>query len=138
MTDRKGTSMPIDRRLAGLAGLTASALLLAACGGSGPGADGGAAVSARPPQAQIVITSADAATPFQLQEGRYKFGWDASECTSIGFTRAGAGQGFTYEKTTRQKKFSSIISDVPEDTYTLAQTDPACTTWSVQIDRIGS
>ena len=97
-----------------------------------------AAVSARPPQEQIVITSADAATPFQLQAGRYKFGWDASECTSVGFTMAGAGQGFTYEKTTRQKKFSSIISDVPEDTYSLSQTDPACTTWSVQIDRIGS
>ena len=132
--------MPTATRLTGLAGLTVSAMLLAACGGGGGGGDGGdgAAVSARPPQEQIQITSADAATPFQLQAGRYKFGWDASECTAVTFQMVGQAQGFTYDKNTRQKKFSAIISDVPEDTYTLSQTDPACTTWSVQIDRVGS
>ena len=130
--------MPVTTRLAGLAGLSASVLLLVACGGGEEGGGGGADASARPPQEQIKITSADTATPFQLQEGRYKFGWDASECTAITFQMLGQAQGFTYDKTTRQKKFSAIISDVPADTYTLAQTDPACTTWSVQIDRIGS
>ena len=50
----------------------------------------------------------------------------------------GATQGFAYDKETLQKKFSAIVSDVPDDTYTLAQLDPACTTWTVQIDRIGS
>ena len=131
--------MPATTRLTGLAGLTVSAILLAGCGGGdGGGGGGGAEVSARPPQEQIQITSADAATPFQLQAGRYKFGWDASECTSVAFNMAGASQGFTYEKSTRQKKFSAIISEVPEDTYTLSQTDPGCATWSVQIDRIGS
>ncbi len=73
-----------------------------------------------------------------LQPGRYKFGWDATECPSVNFTMTGATQGFVYDKKTLQKKFSAIVSDVPEDTYTIAQIDPACTTWSVQIDKIGS
>jgi hypothetical protein len=128
--------MTAHRRLTGLAGLTASVMLLAACGGEETG--GGAAVSARPPQEQIAVTSADAATPFQLQAGRYKFGWDASECPGVSFTMTGATQGFVYEKETLQKKFSAIVSDVPEDTYTLTQNNAECLTWTVQIDRVGS
>ena len=130
--------MPTTTRLTGLLGLTAAILLGGACGGDGGGGGDDAAVSARPPQAQITIASTDAATPFELQEGRYKFGWDASECEAVAFTMTGASQGFTYEKSTRQKKFSAIVSDVPADTYTISQTDPGCTTWTVQIDRIGS
>ena len=129
--------MTVHRRLTGLAGLTASVMLLAACGGE-EADGGGAAVSARPAQEQIAVTSADAATPFQLQAGRYKFGWDASECPGVSFTMTGATQGFVYEKTTLQKKFSAIVSDVPEDTYSIAQTNPECATWTVQIDRVGS
>ena len=124
---------------AALTGLAVMTLLLAACGGGDGGGGGGGegdGASARPPQEQIKITSADASTPFQLQAGRYKFGWDASACPSVAFTMTGEGQGFTYEKTTRQKKFSSIVTDVPEDVYTLAQTDPACTEWTVQIDKV--
>ena len=124
-------------RIAGLSGLTAMTALLVACGGS-EGGGGGAAVSARPPQEQITIASTEADTPFQLQAGRYKFGWDAPECSSVNFTMTGQAQGFTYEKKTLQKKFSAIVSDVPEDTYTVAQSDPACSAWTVQIDRIGS
>lgn len=133
----KGTPMALrSRRATMVAGTLAMSLLLAACGGGeeGPGAE----VSARPAQEQIAITSADAATPFILQAGRYKFGWDASECAGVNFVLAGETQGFTWEKKTLQKKFSSIVSDVLEDTYTLAQIDAACTTWSVQIDRLGN
>lgn len=131
----KGTPMAARTRISGLVVL---AMLIAACGGGDdPGADGPEA-SARPPQDQILVSSADAATPFELQAGRYKFGWDASECAKVSFTLTGAAQGFTYEKTTLQKKFSSIVSDVPADTYTIAQSEAACTTWSVQIDRIGN
>jgi hypothetical protein len=131
----KRTSLS-GRALTGLAALT---LLLTACGGGDGGGDGGgAAASARPAQEQITVTSADADTPFNLQPGRYKFGWDASECASVNFTMTGATQGFVYDKKTLQKRFSAIVSDVPEDTYTIAQIDPACTTWSVQIDKIGS
>lgn len=140
----KGTPMAALTPRAGRTGLAGLAIatmaLLAACGGGtpdDPGA-GGDGASARPPQEQIVIASTDAETPFQLQAGRYKFGWDASTCTAVGFTMTGQGQGFVYEKTTRQKKFSAIVSDVPEDVYTLAQTEPDCTEWTVQIDRIGS
>jgi len=129
--------MRVPLRQAAATGLIASFLLVAACGGEAA-PDGGAAVSARPAQEQITIASTDAAVPFQLQSGRYKFGWDASECPGVHFTMSGATQGFVYDKTTLQKKFSAIISDVPEDTYTIAQLDPACTTWTVQIDRIGS
>lgn len=133
----KGTLMPSRTRLTVAAGLTVMALLLAACGG---GDDPGAAVdvSARPPQDQILVSSADAATPFELQAGRYKFGWDASACTGVAFTMTGAAQGFVYEKKTLQKKFSAIVSDVPADTYTLTQAEAGCTTWTVQIDRVGS
>lgn len=139
----KGTPMAAPISRAGRAGLAlATMVFLAACGGDTPdGGDGGGAgdgASARPPQEQIVVTAADAATPFQLQAGRYKFGWDAAECTAIAFTMTGQGQGFVYEKTTRQKKFSAIVSDVPEDVYTLAQNEADCTDWTVRIDRIGS
>lgn len=133
----KGTPMAARTRTARLAGLVVLAMLISACGGEVDGA-GGPEASARPPQDQILVTSADAATPFELQAGRYKFGWDASECSAVAFTLTGAAQGFTYEKKTLQKKFSSIVSDVPADTYSIAQTDAACTTWSVQIDRIGN
>ena len=136
----KGTPMPVRPRHTALAGLVAMTLLVAACGG-GDGGDGGGdgdGASPRPAQEQITIASTDAATPFVLQAGRYKFGWDASTCTGVTFVLAGETQGFTWEKTTLQKRFSSIVSDVPEDTYSVAQTDEACTTWSVQLDRIGS
>ena len=112
--------------------------MLLAAGGGGGEEGGGEAVSARPAQEKVTIASTDAAIPFALQAGRYKFGWDASECSGISFVMTGASQGFTWEKTTLQKKFSSIVSDVLEDTYTLEQTDPDCTNWTVQIDRIGS
>lgn len=133
----KGTLMAARTRTPGLAGLTAFAVLVAACGGAEEGG-GGAEASARPPQVQILVSSADAATPFELQAGRYKFGWDASACAKVSFTLTGAAQGFTYEKTTLQKRFSSIVSDVPADTYTIAQSEAACTEWSVQIDRLGN
>ena len=129
---------PISRSGRALTGLAALTLLLTACGGDAGGGGGGAAASARPAQEQITVTSADAETPFNLQPGRYKFGWDASECPSVNFTMTGATQGFVYDKKTLQKRFSAIVSDVPEDTYTIAQIDPACTTWSVQIDKIGN
>lgn len=135
----KGTQMAARIRtsgLAGIAGMTLLAVIVAACGGEEEGA--AVDVSARPPQDQILVSSADAATPFELQAGRYKFGWDASECAKVSFTLTGAAQGFTYEKSTLQKKFSSIVSDVPADTYTIAQGEAACTTWSVQIDRVGN
>jgi hypothetical protein len=128
--------MALRSRRTALAATAALSLLLAACGGGEEG--GGEQVSARPAQEQITIASTDAATPFALQAGRYKVGWDASECAGVNFVLTGEAQGFTWEKKTLQKKFSSIVSEVPEDTYTLAQTDPACTTWSVQIDRVGS
>lgn len=134
----KGTPMAARTRTSGLAGLAALAMLVAACGGAEEGGGGGTEASARPPQSQILVSSADAATPFELQAGRYKFGWDASACAKVSFTLTGAAQGFTYEKTTLQKKFSSIVSDVPADTYTIAQTEADCTEWSVQIDRLGN
>ena len=127
------------RRPALLAGLAAAVLLVGACGGdTAGGGDGGAPVSARPAQAKIQITSTDAAVPFALQKGRYKFGWEARECPGVEFTLTGSAQGFVYTKKSAQKAFSAIVSDVPEDTYTLAQVNPACTVWTVRIDRVGS
>lgn len=132
----KGITMALRSRRTALAATTALTLVLAACGGGEE--VGEEEISARPAQEQITVTSTDAATPFTLQAGRYKVGWDATECSGVHFVMTGQTQGFTWEKKTLQKKFSSIVSDVPEDTYTLAQTDAACTMWSVQIDRLGS
>ena len=82
------------------------------------------------------MTQADVATPFQLQAGLYKFGWSAPDCTGVDYTMTGAGQGFTYAKKSNLKAFSAIITDVPEDTYTLVQADPACASWTVQIHKL--
>ncbi|MEX2184791.1 MAG: hypothetical protein WEC14_10115 [Chloroflexota bacterium] len=125
----------MTRRTALILGSSLS-LLLAACGGGGSG-DGDAA-SARPAQEQTTIAAADAATPFALQAGRYKFGWDAPDCKGVDFTMTGTSQGFTYAKTSALPKFSAIVSDVPEDTYMLTQADAECTDWTVRIDRVGS
>jgi hypothetical protein len=134
----KGNPMAITTRRAGpLAGLAAVALLLAACGGDDTGGGGGAA-SAGPAQAQVTITQADTATPFQLEPGRYRFGWNAPDCTNVDFTLTGQTQGFTYSKKSSIQKFQSIVSDVPADTYTLAQNDASCTAWTVVLDRIGA
>jgi hypothetical protein len=111
-------------------------LLLAACGG-GDAVEGEQA-SARPPQEQTVIAAADVETPFELQAGRYKFGWDAPGCKGVDFTMTGQAQGFVYSKTSALPKFSAIVSNVPEDVYLLTQADAACTEWEVRIDRIGS
>lgn len=127
------------RRPALLVGLAAAALLFGGCGGEEPGGGGdGAPVSARPAQAKITLTSADTLTPFEMQAGRYKFGWEARECPGVEFTLTGATQGFVYTKKSAQKAFSAIVSEVPADTYTLAQVNAACTTWTVRIDRIGN
>ena len=129
------------RRPALLAGLAAAILLVGACGEQTPGGGGGGGgepVSARPAQAAIQIASTDAAVPFELQSGRYKFGWEARECPGVEFTMTGSAQGFVYTKKSAQKAFSAIVSEVPEDTYTLAQVNPACTVWTVRIDRVGS
>ena len=126
------------RRPALLAGLAAAILLVGACGEQTPGGGDGAPVSARPAQAKIEITSTDAAVPFALQAGRYKFGWEARECPGVEFTMTGSAQGFVYTKKSAQKAFSAIVSDVPEDTYTLAQVNAACTVWTVRIDRVGN
>ena len=131
----KGITMANHRRRTALAAMLAATLALGACGGGDDG--GGTDVSARPAQEQVTFSSAEELAPFELQAGRYKFGWDASECGSVNFVLTGTGQGFVWEKKTLQKKFSSIVSDVPEDVYTLTQNDPACTTWTVQIDRLG-
>ena len=111
-----------------------------ACGGDGPGADGadGAPGSARPAQAKITLTSDGPLTPFDLQAGRYKFGWEARECPGVEFTMTGSTKGFVYTKKSAQKAFSAIVSEVPADTYTLAQVNPECTVWTVRLDRIGS
>ena len=126
-----------------LAGIVAMTLLVAACGGGDDGGGGGGGgvddgATPRPAQEQITIAAADAATPFLLQAGRYKFAWDASTCSGVNFVLTGETQGFTWEKKTLQKRFSSIVNELPDDTYTVAQTDPACTEWSITLDRLSN
>ena len=128
--------MITHQRVTGLAGIAILAFAAAACGGGGDGGGGGGA-SALPAQAQVTVTPETVATPFTLEAGRYKFGWTAPDCKAVDFTMTGQGQGFTYAKTSALPKFSAIVSNVPGDAYVLTQADAACTTWTVQIDRLG-
>jgi len=118
-----------------IGGLFGIALLVAACGGGDSGG-GGDAVSAAPAQTTVTITPETAATPFQLQAGRYRFAWDAPGCKAVDFALTGQGQGFTYSKKSNLPSFNAIVSGVPEDVYTLSQADASCTTWSVTIDKM--
>jgi hypothetical protein len=126
--------MSIALRRRGLVTMFGLALAVAACSAEEAAVG---AQSARPAQAQITITPADL-TPFALQAGRYKFGWTSPACKSVLFTLKGANQGFTYEKKSALPRFSSIISNVPADDYTISQGDPACTDWTITLDRIGA
>jgi hypothetical protein len=111
-------------------------MAVAACGGGGD--DAAAAGSLAPAQSKVVITPETAATPFQLQSGLYRFGWSAPDCKSLDFTLAGQSKGFTYAKKSNLPTFNSIMSNVLDDAYVLTQADPGCTTWTVNIDRMGS
>jgi hypothetical protein len=120
------------RVLGTLLGLT---LVLTACGGSGSDAGDGAG-SVAPAQSKVVIAAADAANPFAMQAGRYKFGWNAPGCAKVSFTLTGASQGFSYAKASTLTSGSAVVLNVLEDTYALAQTEAACTAWTVTFDKI--
>jgi hypothetical protein len=118
-----------------LTSLLGVAMILAACGGGST--DAGPAGSAAPAQTQVTVTAADAAKPFSLQAGRYKFTWAAPGCTGLDFTMTGATKGFVYNKKPSVANFNALVSAVPEDSYTLAQANAACTDWTVTLDRVG-
>jgi hypothetical protein len=124
---------PRRRVLSGLLGLS---LALTACGGSDADAGDGGGASAAPPQSKVVIPAADVANPVSLQEGRYKFGWLAPGCAKVAFTLTGASKGFTYAKSSTLTNGSAVVLGVLEDTYALGQTEAACTTWTVTIDKL--
>ncbi len=132
-------SSPSRRRSGALLGtvVLGLAFIVGACGGGDGGGGGGDAASAAPAQTQVTVTPETAATPFALQAGRYKFGWTAPACKGVDFTMTGKGQGFVYAKKSGLPTFNAIVSDVPEDIYTLTQANAACTAWTVQIDKIG-
>jgi hypothetical protein len=118
-----------------LTSLLGVAMILAACGGGST--DAGQVGSAAPAQTQVTVKAADAAKPFGLQAGRYKFTWVATGCTGLDFTMTGAAKGFVYNKKPSVANFNAIISGVPEDSYTISQANAACTDWTVTFDRLG-
>ena len=126
-----------------LAGLVGIALVTTACGGSGgPGSgtggpgNGAPGASAAPAQSKVVLASADAAKPISLQAGGYKVAWDAPGCTSVDFSMTGATKGFTWTKKSHIPTFSTIVFNVPEDSYIVAQTVAACATWTLTFDKV--
>jgi hypothetical protein len=117
----------------------AVSLAIAGCSGGGGGGDGdgdGDGATPLPPQESVRLESGDL-LPFQLQAGRYRFGWDAPACDGVDFTLSGQSSGFSYEKQSAFKKFSAIMGDVPDDTFEIAQAAD-CPEWVVTLDRIGS
>ncbi len=123
----------MTRRLPLFAGVLAAALVLVGCGSDG----GGGGVSAAPAQTKVTVTAGDTA-PFALQGGQYKFAWTTNGCASFSFELKQRDGGFDWKKETKVPRFSAIILGVPAGTYTVTQSEAACTDWSVALERIGS
>jgi hypothetical protein len=114
--------------------LSTVAIVVSACGGGGD-AGGGAAVSARPVQGKVTVTPENAAEPFALAKGNYRVNWKTTDCTAVTVVLTG-DTGFMKEKKSSIPNFSWIVTSVPEGTYTAAQTDPACATWELAIEKV--
>jgi hypothetical protein len=111
--------------------LSAVMLAAAACGG-----DGGTEVaSARPVQAKVVVTPETATTPFALAQGNYRVNWATTDCKKVTVKIVG-DNGYTKEKSSSIPNFSFIATSIPAGNYTAAQTDPACATWTLTIEKV--
>lgn len=121
-------------RLLGLSVAASGAMLLISACGGGEGDGGGAA--ATPVQERVTITPETAATTFVLAKGTYRLSWNTTDCTGVTVKITG-DTGFTKEKSSKIQSFSWILTSVPDGTYTIQQTDAACVTWELAIERVG-
>ena len=128
--------LPRRIRVSGLAlGLT---VVLAACGGSAPGQDGGGGDGGATPlpiAKNYTIKPGDT-TPFPLAKGTYRLAWTTTGCPSVDFVLTG-DNGFSNEKPSKLPNSARIIVSVPDGNYTVSQNDSACAEWQVTIDKIG-
>jgi hypothetical protein len=109
------------------------AVLLAACGGGGPGAGGGTPVTG---ETHVEVKAGASPAPLAIQPGRYKVAWRMT-CGSLTVKISDATGKELYTKTSRIKSFSSIASSLPGGPILIEQTDAACTDWSITLDKIG-
>jgi hypothetical protein len=105
-------------------------LAAAACGGDG----GSEVVSARPVQGKVTVTPETATTPFALAEGNYRVNWTTA-CKKVTVKIVG-DTGFTKEKSSAIPKFSWIVTSVPAGNYTVIQSEPDCTDWTVAVEKV--
>lgn len=121
-------------RLALAASLAALALTTVACEGGTEGG-GGDAPSASVASGPIVVTPG-ATGPFPLQGGIYRIGWKTTGCANIVISLQG-DSGFQREKTSTIPSQTWVVPGVEPGNYTIAQTDPACADWELNVSRIG-
>ncbi len=120
-------------RLGLVAAALGGALVAGACGG---GTTTGGDVTAAPVQERVTITPDTAATPFRLQKGTYRLNWKTTGCTGVTVVVQG-DTGYQREKSSGVPNFSWILTSVTDGTYTVAQTDAACTDWEILVERVG-
>jgi hypothetical protein len=129
--------MQLPHRLAVAGAIAVSTLVLAACGASAPGQDGGGGASAGASPAKSYTIKPGDTTPFPLAAGTYRLNWVTTGCPG-GLTVILTGDnGYTSEKSSKLPNYSRIITSVPDGNYTITQTDAACTQWTVTLDKIG-
>ncbi len=118
-------------RLVLVSAVSAVMLAAGACGGDGAGE----AASVAPPQSKVTVTPETAGTPFALAEGNYRVNWKTTDCKKVTVVLTG-DTGYTKEKSSTITNFSWIATSVPAGTYTATQTDPACTDWTLAIEKV--
>ena len=109
------------------------AVLLAACGGGGPGGGDGTPVTG---ETHVEVQAGAAVAPVAIQPGRYKVAWRMT-CNALTVKISDATGKEVYTKTSRIKSFSSIASSLPGGPVLIEQTDAACTEWTITLDKIG-
>ena len=115
----------------------ALAVFVVGCGGGGGGGGGGGDGGGGDLPRNVTVTSEDAVegvAEIQLAGGRFRLGID-EECDSFAIMITSADGSFTYEKANPAIKIL-FINDMPPGTFTVQQTDPGCTEWSIELSQV--
>jgi hypothetical protein len=115
----------------------ALAVFVGGCGGGGGAAGGGGGGDPGDLPRNLTVTSDDAAegvAEIQLAGGRFRLGID-EDCDGFGLMIVSGDGSFTYEKVNPAIPIL-FINDMPPGPYTVQQTDPTCTQWSIELSQV--
>ncbi len=127
--------LDVQVRKFGTALITVVALSIG-CGGGG-GAEGGAAGAGEGGQGATTVTvsSTEQRTARPLQAGRYRLVLSAPGCKSTTVAVTQENGDFRFEKK-RPTFLTMFVSNLPNGTFFIEQTDPSCKQWSITMDRV--